>query len=401
MLDPFQARQHLIDSFSELIDAQERLLNSGPPEFTFGGQTYIHVTGTESFTIPNAPTDDEGNPTITFTPLQIMKATFKDTRTLYRRITPQESALPMLWLGNSARYKILRAVQLHNFTPPVTEETNLYTPFFQFLSTGVEDHWQIQQQYSSCKWAAPKDEALATSMLLHYGFAQTYRDIKMKGNCIYQMRRAQDGIHLIISSPHSYCDRLIGACARAAEVSAIFKDANKNAPYEILFKEACRVFFSYNGYYISITSDYRQTALNKIQAFCTHLCNALAQGTQPPMPFLEEPLPEECIEIQWDKDYPGQPQEYIMRWEDFIIENEATESQKTQRQINNENKTLTTLLKRWEPLDPYGAYTDAELRKFFSPKNLHSAREAEYLIADHQEGRKTFWKLNYDKIERS
>lgn len=401
MLDPFQARQHLIDSFSELIDAQERLLNSGPPEFTFGGQTYIHVAGTETFTIPNAPTDEEGNPTITFTPLQIMKTHFKDTRTLYRRITPVYTAEPMLWLGNSARYKILRAVQLHNFAPPITNETNMYTPFFQFLSTGVEDHWQIQQQYSSCKWASPKDEALATSMLLHYGFAQTYKNIKMKGNCIYQMRRGQDGIHLIISQPHTYGDRLIGACTRAAEVSAIFKDANKHAPYEILFKEACRVFFSYNGYYISITAEYRQTALNKIQAFCTNLCNAFLQDSRPPIPFLDEPDPEECIKIEWDEDFPDQPKEYIMKWEDFLIENKESERQKVHLEEVAQDKCLAALLKSWERLDLNEAYPDSELTKFCTTNNLAKARKAGYLIADHKEGRKTFWKLNYDIIERS
>lgn len=401
MLDPFQARQHLIDSFSELIDAQERLLNSGPPEFTFGGQTYVHIAGTETFTIPNAPVDENGNPTISFTPLQIMKLHFKNTRSFYCRITPVKSAEPMLWLGNSARYKILRAVQLHDSAPPVTAETDSYTPFFQFLSTGVEDHWQIQQQYSSCKWASPKDEALATSMLLHYGFAQTYKNIKMKGNCIYQMRRAQDGIHLILSLPHSYNDRLLGACTRAAEVSAIFKDANKHAPYDILFKEACRVFFSYNGYYISITSDYRQTALNKIQAFCTHLCNALEKDSLPTIPYLEEPPIETCIEIKWDEDFPGQPKEYIMKWEDFLIERGQTEGRKIQLEKVYRDKCLTALLKSWEQLDPNGAYPDCELREVCSPGNISKARKEKYLVADHKEGRKTFWKLNYDIIERS
>lgn len=399
MLDFQKEYLDLIKSFNELTEAQQQLLNSGPPEFTFGNQTYVHIPGTESFTIPESPKDDEGNPTIVFTPLQIMKQHFKDTRSLYRRITPQGSAIPMLWLGNSARYKILRAVQLHHIAPPITDETNSYTPFFQFLSTGVEDHWQIQQQYASCKWAAPKDEALATSMLLHYGFAQTYREIKMKGNCIYQMRRAPDGIHLIISTPHSFNDRLTGSCARAAEVSAMFEGANRHAPYELLFKEACRVFFSYNGYYISITAEYRQTALNKIQAFCTHLCNAFEKGTQPPIPYLEEPDIDTCIQIDYDE-Y-GQPMEYIMKWDDFIIEEKSSSAQWQQRENNNMDACLKGLIRAWQHFDPDGEYSYAELTKHCTTSQIAAAKKRDYLIAGHSEGRKTFWKLNYDIIERS
>ena len=401
MLDFQKEYLDLIESFNELTEAQQQILNSGPPEFTFGNQTYIHIPGTETFTIPDSPKDAEGNPTLTFTPLQIMKQHFKDTRSLYRRITPQDSAIPMLWLGNSARYKILRAVQLHFMPPPVTDETNLYTPFFQFLSTGIEDHWQIQQQYASCKWAAPRDESLATSMLLHYGFAQTYKEVKMKGNCIYQMRRAQDGIHLIISEPHTYNDRLTGACARAAEISAMFKMGKRNAPYEILFKEACRVFFCYNGYYISISAEYRQTALNKIQAFCTHLCNAFEQDTQPPIPYLEEPDPDSCIKIEWDKDYPDQPKEYVMKWEDFLLEKGATSIQHEHLKRLHDDSCLQHLLQRWDKLDPYGAYSFSELLNHINRRQFTAAKDKKFLIEDHKEGRKVFWKLNYDVIERS
>lgn len=323
-----------------------------------------------------------------------MKATFPDTRTWRRRITPTGSAEPMLWLGDSARFKIIRAVQLHNAVPPITDETNQYTPFFQFLSEGVEDHWTVQQQYSSCKWAAPKDEALATSMMLHFGWAPKYQQ-KMKGNCIYQMRRAPDGIHLILSEPHTYNDRLFASCARALTLAQAFDARKKHAPYDLLFKEACRVFFSYNGYYISITSDYRQSALNKIQAFCLHLTNALA--TEPPVvPSLDEPDPNTCIDVEYDQ-Y-GQPKEYILLWEDFLLEDGATTKQQEHLQRLTKDKCWDALLKAWENFpDPNGEYTYAELNQYCTTTNLSKAKKSGYLIEGRKEGRKQYWKLNYER----
>lgn len=385
----------LYDSFTNLLDKTKEALSDEPRKFTFGNQTYIHIPGTENFTVPDAPVDEDNNPLITFTPLQIMKATFPATRTWRRSINPTRSAEVMFWLGDSARYKIIRAVQLHYGEPPVTPETDQYTAFFQYLSENVGDHWMVQQQYSSCKWAAPKNEPLATSLLLHYGWAQKYQNHAMAGNCIYQMRRASDGIHLILSEPHSYNDRLYAACARAAMVAAVFNEKKHKAPYELLFKEACRVFFAFDGYYVSITASYRQAVLNKIQSYCLHLNNAL-DSAQPIVPFIDEPPPEECIEVKYDTKY-NQPEEYILKWEDFIFENEVTSAKQRQVEDIAYSKALETFSKKTAPLNLDGEYTYAELLQYCNDKNFTTAKKYQLVVPGKKIGRKQYWKLNYER----
>lgn len=321
-----------------------------------------------------------------------MKQQFQPTRSYYRRITPRDSALPMFYLGDSARFKIMRAVQLHDSPPPITDETRTFTPFFNFLSEGVEDHWMVQQQYSSCKWAAPKDEELATSLLLHYGWVQKYPEYRVQSCCIYQMRRAEDGIHLIISEPHTFDDRLFAACTRAHAISNAFKSRSQHAPYDILFREACRVFFSFNRYYVSMTSDYRQAIMNKIQAFCLRLTNAL-NTDEPIYPHIDQP--ENLFEVEYDPDY-GEPREYVLKWEDFIFEEKSAAQQAHINQLAHD-KNLERLLEGFEKLDPNGEYTNTELKGVFSDHVLSKARKGGYLVKTRAVGRKTYWKLNYER----
>lgn len=383
----------VFDALDDWERALEEAESGAPKQFTFNGTTYEHIPGTETFKLPTTPVDENGTPLESLTALQIMKQQFKPTRSYYRRITPINSAETMFLLGDSARFKIMRAVQLHDCIPPITDETRQFTPFFQFLSTGVEDHWMVQQQYSSCKWASPKDEELATSLLLHYGWVQKFPDRRITDCCIYQMRRAEDGIHIIFSEPHTFNDRLFAACTRAHAISNVFEGRNHHAPYDLLFKEACRVFFSYNRYYVSMTADYRQAIMNKIQAFCLRLTNALGDHTNPEYPSTEEP--ENLIEVQYD-DY-GEPVEYILKWEDFILENEVSSRQKAHLTTLANDKNIEQLLKGFEKLDPNGEYTTAELEKVFTKHVLAKARKEGRLISTRKVGRLTYWKLNYER----
>lgn len=383
----------VFDALDDWERALEEAESGAPKQFTFNGTTYEHIPGTETFKLPTTPVDENGTPLESLTALQIMKQQFKPTRSYYRRITPINSAETMFLLGDSARFKIMRAVQLHDCIPPITDETRQFTPFFQFLSTGVEDHWMVQQQYSSCKWASPKDEELATSLLLHYGWVQKFPDRRITDCCIYQMRRAEDGIHIIFSEPHTFNDRLFAACTRAHAISNVFEGRNHHAPYDLLFKEACRVFFSYNRYYVSMTADYRQAIMNKIQAFCLRLTNALGDHTNPEYPSTEEP--ENLIEVQYD-DY-GEPVEYILKWEDFILENEVSSRQKAHLTTLANDKNIEQLLKGFEKLDPSGEYTTAELEKVFTKHVLAKARKEGRLISTRKVGRLTYWKLNYER----
>lgn len=383
----------VFDALDDWECALEEAESGAPKQFTFNGTTYEHIPGTETFKLPTTPVDENGTPLESLTALQIMKQQFKPTRSYYRRITPINSAETMFLLGDSARFKIMRAVQLHDCIPPITDETRQFTPFFQFLSTGVEDHWMVQQQYSSCKWASPKDEELATSLLLHYGWVQKFPDRRITDCCIYQMRRAEDGIHIIFSEPHTFNDRLFAACTRAHAISNVFEGRNHHAPYDLLFKEACRVFFSYNRYYVSMTADYRQAIMNKIQAFCLRLTNALGDHTNPEYPSTEEP--ENLMEVQYD-DY-GEPVEYILKWEDFILENEVSSRQKAHLTTLANDKNIEQLLKGFEKLDPNGEYTTAELEKVFTKHVLAKARKEGRLISTRKVGRLTYWKLNYER----
>lgn len=326
-----------------------------------------------------------------------MKQHFPKTRSLYRRIIPTNSAEAMFYLGDSARFKIIRAVQLHNMVPPVTDETRRFTPLLNFLSEGVEGHWMVQQQYSSCKWAAPKDQELATSLLLHYGWARKYPDHKLADCCIYQLRRADDGIHLIISEPHTFDARLFAGCTRAHSIAESFKARNKHAPYDILFREACRVFFSYNNYYISMTADYRQAVMNKIQAFCQRLTNALAVDDKLVYPSIDQP--ENLFEVEYN-DY-GEPREYVMKWEDFILENSATSAMVEQRRANNEVRKLDAADVAYEKLkrvlEPDKEYTGAQIKEHVSWRILKSGVEIGFIIPTRKVGRTQYYKLDYER----
>lgn len=384
-------------SLADAIDAWERAAEEAtskePKRFTFNGTTYEHIPGTETFKLPGTPLDENGNPIETLTALQIMKQQFPNTRSLYRRIVPTKSAEDMFLLGDSARFKIMRAVQLHYITPPVTAATKVFTPLFNFLSEGVEDHWMVQQQYSSCKWASPKDQELATSMLLHFGWVQKFPNHRLSSCCIYQMRRADDGIHFIISEPHSFNDRLFAGCTRAHAVSEAFKARNKHAPYDLLFKEACRVFFSYNRYYISMTSDYRQAVMNKIQAFCLRLTNALAADEPPLYPSIDQP--ENIFEVQYDS-Y-GEPYEYILKWEDFILEDKSTTAMKEQRQANADNNFAKSFLEKIKKLNPEQEYSSSELRELLFPRTFKKACDAGYFVQTRRAGHTQYYKLNYER----
>lgn len=304
----------------------------------------------------------------------------------------------MFLLGNSARYKILRAAQLHHNTPKVSEETDSFIPLFNFLSEYVEEHWMVQEQWTSCKWAAGRDESLAAAMMLYYGWAQRYPEYKINHCCIFQLRRSDDGIHIIISEPHTFNDRLTAACARALAVAESFRASRGHAPYVLLFQEAARVFFSFNNYYLTMTSDFRQVIMNKLQAFCQRLTNAI--DTSPPtIPYVDQP--ENLFKVEYNR-Y-GEPREYILKWEDFIFEEGSTRQKLHLQEVRN-NINLTTLLDGWKKagLDLNGEYSGPFLAEHFTKTTLAKARkdDTRYLIpSGRKEGRTKFWKLNPEILD--
>lgn len=307
-----------------------------------------------------------------------MKANFKPTRTYYERIEPLNPAFFIF--GDSARFKIIRAVQIHNCEPPVDQTTHEWIPFFQFLSTGVEDHWQVQQQYSSCKWACGQDEELAASQLLHYGWVPKY-NVKMGAPCLYRMRKQSWGISIDTQCPHTFNDRLTAACIAAAQAKAKFETKNIKPAHGDLFKVACQIFFSFQGWYVSIGAALRQSVLNKIQSYIVHLLNPM--GNDAVLPEIENP-----------EDLFSQEDFIQLKWEDFGF---TGISEAKQQQLTDiaAKKCYDSLQANW----PFGdkEATASELRPIMSGQKIKAAIKYGFLIS-RREGHKVLYRLN---IERS
>lgn len=322
---------------------------------------------------------EDGNPTQILTALKIMKANFKPTRTYYERIEPTNPAFFIF--GDSARYKILRAVQLHNCEPPVDASTHEWIPFFQFLSTGVEDHWQVQQQYSSCKWACGKDEELAASQLLHYGWVPKY-NVKMGDPCLYRLIKQSWGIAIDTQCPHTFTDRLNAACSAAASAKAKFDSRKMKAKHSDLFKFACQIFFSFQGWYVSMPAAMRQTVLNKLTAYVTHLLNAM--GNDAIIPDFEEPdnlfIQEDLIQLKWS---------------DFTFLG-ISEQQAEQRRDNNDAAAIEALYRNWPAGVP--ALSSTDLRNYISTRGIKRLTDLGYLTK-RREGHKVLYTLNYERSD--
>lgn len=373
----------MIKSLIDLNQAKEEASSTEPKRFIFNGNTYVHIPETETFYLDGTPLNLDGKPAESLTALKIMKANFTPTRAYYERIEPLN---PQFYLfGDSARFKIIRAVQLHNCEPPVTAETNQWIPFFQFLSTGVEDHWQVQQQYSSCKWACGKDEELAASQLLHYGWVPKY-NVQMGDPCIYKMTKQDWGINICTNSPHNFNDRLAAACAAASAMKARLKHLRIQPTYLVLFKAACQIFFSFNGWYVSIPGAYRQAILNKITSYVTHLLNAIGNAS-PSLPYIEEP------ENIFSQDEPIK-----LKWEDFSFLS-TSDAQHKQRLDNNYIQSVNAFLKIWPSPDAEVSSTYLRKELQVNGKRVAAAVEKKILLVRY-EGRRTFYRLN-PNLERS
>lgn len=308
-----------------------------------------------------------------------MKANFPATRTYYERIEPLNPVF--FTFGDSARFKIIRAVQLHNCEPPVSPATHEWIPFFQFLSTGVEDHWQVQQQYSSCKWACGQDEELAAAQLLHYGWVPKY-NVKMGDPCLYKLHKQSWGIAIETQCPHTLDDRLTAACSTTAAVKARLDVKGIKPKHSDLFKVACQVFFSYQGWYVSIPAAIRQSILNKITSYVTHLLNAMGADAQ--IPSLDDP-----IELFSQEDF------ITLKWEDFSFLN-VSQSQYNQRDKNNRDRCLAAIYERWP--DPEAVLTYSEVEQFLSRTNIARAKDYGFLKVK-REGHKVYYSLNYERSD--
>lgn len=380
-----------VASFEDLLTAYEgQIQNTGPRSFTIAGKTFTHIENTENFTL------DGGDPDEVFTPIRIIKENYPRAYSFKSRITPVESALPFFWLGDTARNKILRAVQLHYQKISPSDVTREYTPMFTYLA-GFNTGLQANRQFSVAKWAAQGDPEIATVLILRNGWTTRY-PTKMAGNCLYTLNIRGDGIHLLIDSPHTYNDRFFAACSRA--VSLIITYSNGNQPFDRsqIMSEAQRTFFSYGGFSASILPEYREYLNAELTSFVSSLDNILSQNEIPIIPQIEEPDPETCIPVVFDKN--GNVKEYILKWKDFIIES-STDVQKSHIDSIAADKTLSGLLDAWKKLpNPKGSYTNAELTQYMNDRLLANARKRDYLIVVGQEGRKKYWTLN-PKYERS
>lgn len=385
--------QDLIESFEELTTAFRLANDERPIQFELNGQTYLHVPETETFTKPDARVDEYGNPLETLTVLQLMRANFAATCSYKQKITLKDSALPLLFIAPAGRKKVIRAVQLHRKQPPVSAESSAFIPIFELFSNKVYSCWKVRQEYQSSLWAA-NDPEIAASTVLHYGWTPEFSE-KVEGINFYRLTKTPEGIILTLSEPHTLTDRYMAACAKILEKNAEFEVMHAKASYHVLYTAAVAAFYGYQGYYISLPSDMRMIILSKIRTLCINVIESRERKARPLIPDFEEPGPEEFFPVEYDEN--GTPRQYLMKWEDFIFSTSLVEMQKAKVNLMATLKTQDAFFEKWDAAQlGDGEYTNEQLKEFFAPRLLASAREKNFLILARKEGRTKFWKINQE-----
>lgn len=286
------------------------------------------------------------------------------TRSLYRKIIPP----PQLYLlGDSSRRKVLRAVQANYLRPHATPETDQFIPVFNHLAYGVQDRWEVQQQYSSCRWLYNfQDDNLAASHLLHYGWIGKL-DVPMGGSSQHKISIMDDGVLIDIEYSHTFQERLEAACD-AADLA--IEDAIRTKRPRLLpelISPALQAFFYYKKRYISINADYRMNITNKLTAYIEHAINPLRDG-QLIRPSVDEP--DDILEDQV----------FLLKWEDFEIGEKVSSAQISQRVDNNAQKTFDAMYPKTLHLPRGVVLTRAQLLDCIHKDVITTSVKAGFLI---------------------
>lgn len=381
----------LIESFDELSLAYEHNTKHDPQSFVFDDIKYFHISDTENFYLPDGPVDEFGNPLETFSVRDLMKKHFADFEICRKKIKLKNSANTLLLVAQAGRKKVLRMVQLHYQTPQITDATKNFSALFDYFSSRLDSCWKVRQEYNSAFWAT-NDHELAVAQLLYYGWAPTYT-AQVPGINFYKLQKRSEGISITFYEPHSVTDRFYAACSKALQTEVEFNAMGSKTPFLKLYTEAIKTFYGYEGYSVSLPNNVRRAVTCMLQAFCNDIIDCRISKHTPFVPNFQEPEPEDFMPVEYD-DITGMPCEYLLKWEDFEFST-STDAQITHVKEIAHAKTQDAFYVKWDAAQlGEGEYTNEQLKDYFAPRLLASAREKNFLILARKEGRTKFWKIN-------
>lgn len=304
-----------------------------------------------------------------------MKAHYPQTKSNYQPLDPLDENFYKI--GDAGRRKIIRLYQYTQNPPPITAESTLFTPVFNYLSNAVSEVWNVQSQYSSCLWATQGDEQMATALLLHYGWVHPYRT-PIPGPAIYKLEPQLDGVKVIIAQPHTFNDRLSAALLSAITEHSKFKAAHSKITYQYLYKTACQTFYSHKGYYVSLPQEYRQYVMGIMAGYCKRLFNVFDDQVET-FPEIEEP------EGQLD------PETFLISYDTF-----ATTRQRQAMHLTNihANSCLKPLMEKTATLPLHTDIPRKILNEYITDANIQAAQKYGFIVKGSKRG---LWQLNYER----
>lgn len=235
------------------------------------------------------------------TALQLLKTLEPEiVRSLYQQIEPPDKFYNF---GYSTRFKIIKAVQARLHMPNITDRTNRYIEFFNILSTDVEDHWTVQQQWSAAKWACEYNEESAATLLLHYGWSPKLQNkCLMRGNSMHSLTPMEDGIRIEMTYTHTFQERMDAACAAIDEAIRGAPFSKKEMSSKVLDTIGISRFHLFKKKYISLDNELRQSYIGKIRHYVSEAINPLREEPLV-VPQIDEPelLPDDIFTLRWDE----------------------------------------------------------------------------------------------------
>ena len=368
-----------------------------PYEIIHNNTTYIHIPETEYFYNANSPLDDKGNPQEKYTFYKLLK---KLSPQLYRSMSlkytmPQELSL----IGGASRIRVYRAVQLHYNTPLISSPIssfiqNTITPALQYLTDNAANQRKIQRQYNGARWAVSQIynngdnsgnndngnnknhiDNLAAALFYCCGRSPRFDSQTMQGTSIHRIKPDKEGITIEIGNPHNLQTRF------NAGVSAIHHAINNSIinierinPVKLL-KAAMRVFYAYNGWFLSISNAYHMSVRSAYGEYINELLTAFTPTQRPQIPDIIEPtnlLPPQTVFLPYSA----------------FIKTDLSTAQIQQRQNNAYNKLYAACIQKAkrllltqdtsqntsQPAQPTNQYTTKQLAAVgLEGKSLQSA----------------------------
>lgn len=264
---------------------------------TLDGQTYTLIDGTERFSI-----DTELE---TYTFYQLLQKHYKDQ---FKSLAEQgHYTLPkdLLRFANAARYRTIRAVQIHNNgLPPLLPNTETLLAAAQQISNSMEDNLQLPGQLSYARWGTGQDEAAAISTICHYGWARSSQKQNIEEFALYSIRiNERVGVSINVEYTHSFNERLTAACIAALQMRLDNIRFKKQSYYPELLQVAVSTFFYYKKRYVSATPTFNTMIKATIQHYILQIMDDKQDPHTVPIPEIEEPtnlIEEGDFDFLWE-----------------------------------------------------------------------------------------------------